>query len=90
MNASGNASEAGPWGSPKPGAHGCRTSPMMIWERKSYALMNGIDLALLIEVQGIALRFDAVATILNQAATFSSVATVLPREDFGEENPHIP
>ncbi|MEA9999849.1 hypothetical protein QN367_12150 [Cryobacterium sp. RTS3] len=51
--------------------------------------MNGIDLALLIEVQGIALRFDAVATILNQAATFSSVATVLPREDFGEEKtPH--
>jgi hypothetical protein len=52
---------------------------MMIWERKSYALMNGIDLALLLEVQGIALRFDAVATILNQAATFStcchSVAT---------------
>jgi site-specific recombinase XerC len=28
---------------------------------------------------------DAVATLLNQAATFSSVATVLPREDFGQE-----
>ncbi|TFB87423.1 site-specific integrase [Cryobacterium algoricola] len=28
---------------------------------------------------------DAVATLLNQAATFSSVAKVLPREDFGQE-----
>ncbi|TFC33798.1 integrase [Cryobacterium sp. MDB1-18-2] len=32
----------------------------------------------------------AVATLLNQAATFSSVAKVLPREDFGQEKPPHP